>query len=58
MKSCIKITNSFAIIFTLLLLTPVSAEPDQKSNVLFIAIDDLKPILGCYGNRLIKTPMT
>lgn len=29
---------------------------DQKMNVLFIAVDDLKPILGCYGNKLIKTP--
>jgi iduronate 2-sulfatase len=28
----------------------------NKPNVLFIAIDDLKPILGCYGNTLIKTP--
>ncbi len=24
--------------------------------MLFIAIDDLKPILGCYGNKLVKTP--
>lgn len=29
---------------------------NQKYNVLFIAIDDLKPELGCYGNKLIKTP--
>lgn len=28
----------------------------QKPNVLFIAIDDLKPILGCYGDKQIKTP--
>ncbi len=28
----------------------------NKPNVLFIAIDDLKPVLGCYGNSLIKTP--
>ena len=27
-----------------------------KPNILFIAIDDLKPILGCYGNTLVKTP--
>jgi iduronate 2-sulfatase len=27
-----------------------------KRNVLFIAIDDLKPILGCYGDSIIKTP--
>ncbi len=34
----------------------VVAQTKQKPNVLFIAIDDLKPILGCYGNKLIKTP--
>ncbi len=28
----------------------------QKKNVLFIAVDDLKPVLGCYGNPLIHTP--
>ncbi len=27
-----------------------------KRNVLFIAVDDLKPLLGCYGDNLIKTP--
>jgi arylsulfatase A-like enzyme len=27
-----------------------------KPNILFIAIDDLKPVLGCYGNPLVKTP--
>ena len=29
---------------------------NTKPNVLFIAIDDLKPLLGCYGNTMIKTP--
>ena len=28
----------------------------QKSNILFIAVDDFKPIAGCYGNTQIKTP--
>lgn len=28
----------------------------QKPNVLFIAVDDLKPLLGCYGDTNIKTP--
>jgi arylsulfatase A-like enzyme len=33
-----------------------SAETTKKLNILFIPVDDLKPILGCYGNKDIKTP--
>jgi arylsulfatase A-like enzyme len=42
----------------LLLLTvaDLAAQPASKPNILFIAVDDLKPILGCYGNTLVKTP--
>ena len=27
-----------------------------KPNVLFIAVDDMRPELGCYGNTIVKTP--
>ncbi len=27
-----------------------------RSNVLFLAVDDLRPELSCYGHRLAKTP--
>ena len=37
--------------------TPVvSSAEAQRPNVLFIVVDDLRPELGCYGNREIKTP--
>ena len=28
----------------------------QKRNVLLICVDDLKPALGCYGDKLAKSP--
>ncbi len=31
-------------------------QADRRPNVLFIAVDDLKPMLGCYGDTVIKTP--
>lgn len=34
----------------------VSADNSPKPNVLFIAVDDLRPELGCYGQRYIKSP--
>lgn len=29
---------------------------NNRPNILFIAVDDLRPELGCYGNDIIKTP--
>ncbi|MFT7069561.1 MAG: arylsulfatase A-like enzyme, partial [Spirosomataceae bacterium] len=41
----------------LLLFLGIQKEPAKKQpNILFIAVDDLRPELGCYGNEIIKTP--
>ena len=47
---------SFIIGSVLIFSSGISAQNKTKPNILFIAIDDLKPELGCYGNKQIKTP--
>ena len=33
-----------------------SAQVMEKPNILFIAVDDLKPTLGCFGDTIALTP--
>jgi choline-sulfatase len=44
------------LLFLITIPTLVAAEPTSKPNVLFIAVDDLRPEMGCYGNNIVKTP--
>ncbi len=37
-------------------LCPSYAAETARPNVLLICVDDLKPVLGCYGDRLARTP--
>ncbi|RMG37235.1 MAG: iduronate-2-sulfatase, partial [Methanobacteriota archaeon] len=49
---------SFLFILIVLLLSTLSASGNagKKLNVLFIAVDDLRPELGCYGSDVAITP--
>ncbi|MBX2850340.1 MAG: sulfatase [Phycisphaeraceae bacterium] len=62
---CLKERGSqgiIAVLACILLLgcaSPTQAAPERKNNrynVLFIAIDDLRPELGCYGVDYVDTP--
>ena len=43
-------------VFLALIFTCLNAQNTKKPNVLFIAVDDLRPELGCYGQTHIKSP--
>jgi len=57
-----KLTAITIIGFVLLVLSLVSCKQtknkakDQPYNVLMICVDDLRPELGSYGNKIIKSP--
>lgn len=51
-----KLINLLFFLIGIIAIEEARAQLKSKPNVLFIAIDDLKPILGCYGNNTIKTP--
>ena len=49
----------FASLFFFIVISNAIIAQDKhtsKPNILFIAVDDLKPLLGCYGNTMVKTP--
>ena len=54
------IKHSFPIIVLFFSLSgchpPDHKQETLKPNILFIAIDDLRPELGAYGNPVVKTP--
>lgn len=55
-----KVTSASALflilVLHLVLLHGQSVAADIRPNVLMILVDDLKPALGCYGDRVAKTP--
>ena len=44
------------IILATLLASAATLAAATQPNVLFIAVDDLKPLLGCYDTPMIQTP--
>jgi len=55
----IVVTALFNLFITVVSLPAVLADENNspaKPNVLFIAVDDLRPELGCYGKSYMNTP--
>ena len=49
-----KLTRFFFVL-SVLTATPF-IRANEKPNVLFLVVDDLKPLLGCYGDDTVHTP--
>lgn len=48
---------ALVLILGMVLLPPAGAAEDvNRYNVVFVAIDDLRPMLGCYGASYAQTP--
>ncbi len=45
----------FVLLAVYFFVTGADAQ-NARPNVLFIAVDDLRPELGCYGNKVVKSP--
>ncbi len=44
------------IVLSVVTVSACSSFKDRKPNVLFIAVDDLRPELGCYGKEYVRSP--
>lgn len=48
--------STFQFVSTVIVLAAATLSAADKPNVLFIAVDDLRPELGCYGADMIHSP--
>ncbi len=60
-KNKISIIIQTSTLFVLMLVNVSYVNAQKKTekkqpNILFFAVDDLKPILGCYGNKMVQSP--
>jgi iduronate 2-sulfatase len=59
MKASLRLNQAFLIIATIFSFQackPGAPEKQEKMNVLFISIDDLRPAMACYDDPLAITP--
>ena len=51
-----KISPLHLLTLAALMASTAFAAESSRPNVIFIAVDDLRPELGCYGKDYIKSP--
>jgi len=56
MRRTCGVLRAWCFVLSAVALASVVDVADAKPNVLFIAVDDLRPELGCYGAKYMQTP--
>ena len=56
MKPYLSRWSHFVLLVLALAASETTVDAQAKKNVLFIAVDDLRVELGCYGNTIVKSP--
>src|SRR5690606_13605861 len=51
-----RIVSAVIILLTFGSCTLMELHSQTRPNVLFIAVDDLRPQLGCYGDNTVQSP--
>ena len=49
---------NYRFLYTLLLIiiSSISFSQEKKQNILFIGVDDMRPLINSYGHSQMKTP--
>lgn len=55
-RRCLLLVLSALVAVLGLRAADAATKDSDRFNVLFIAVDDLRPELGCYGNQRVKSP--
>lgn len=54
--TCIRLVLRLLLLSFFSLLEAVSQDRTRRSNVVLVIFDDLRPVLGAYGDSLASTP--